>query len=244
MRIAVFGTGRVGTSFAHYARHLGADVAPISHEQADKHVSAVSAILATVDIVAAAIPDGVLASWFSAWKPAIGERPAIHFSGALTIPGMRGYHFLYSFPKTPLPADTMAKIAIARDAGSAPFAAIFPGATNPEFEVKAEDRAFYHALAVISGNFAAHVWNETARAFATRFPAAPQAALAFYLAGVVDRFRENPQNSMTGPIARRDPATVAANLAALEADPRLGALYRSFLESAWPDYQTGPAQGD
>ena len=42
---------------------------------------------------------------------------------------------------------------------------------------------------------------------------------------------------MTGPVARRDERTVAVNLKSLEGAPRLVALYRAFLSSAWEDYR-------
>jgi predicted short-subunit dehydrogenase-like oxidoreductase (DUF2520 family) len=98
-----------------------------------------------------------------------------------------------------------------------------------------EDRAFYHALAVVSGNFAAHLWNEAAAAFAARITPNAGDILSDYFGSVVARFRESPTASLTGPVARRDGATVKANLDALAAEPRLQSLYRAFLDSAWPD---------
>lgn len=241
MRLIIFGNGRVGASMARYARHLMVDVGVVSHaEAADR--PGVAARIAAADIVAAALPDDRLEAWLATWRPTIGDRRAIHFSGARQIDGMTGYHPLYSFPKEPLSPETMAGITIAREAGAPPFASVLPGAANPEFEVKSEDRAFYHALAVLSGNFAAHLWNEAAKAFGARFPVAPGDPMAYYVAGVVDRFRENPSDSATGPIARKDAATVAANLAALSHEPRLRALYLAFLASAWPDYPKAPAK--
>jgi predicted short-subunit dehydrogenase-like oxidoreductase (DUF2520 family) len=102
--------------------------------------------------------------------------------------------------------------------------------------VKDADRAYYHALAVLSGNFAAHLWNEAAKGFAGRLKVAPETILASYLAGLVERFRESPYDSLTGPVGRRDRASVEANLAALEGEPKLKALYASFIMSAWPGF--------
>lgn len=239
MRIFVFGTGRVGASFVQYARHLRHDVAGAGRRACDENPAAARRAVAGADIVAAAIPDDLLSAWFDEWRSVIGEKTVIHFSGAAEIVGMLGYHPLYSFPKEPLAPETMRQIAIARAVGAPPFSAILPGATNPELEVAVADRAFYHALAVLSGNFAAHLWNETALAFGSRFSTPPGDVMAFYLAGVVERFRENPLNSMTGPVARRDAGSVAANLAALDGHPRLKALYLDFLKSAWPTYPAG-----
>lgn len=237
MHLLIFGTGRVGTSLARYARHLGAEVSTVTRTKAENDRSAVSALVSVADVIAAAIPDDRLAGWLAAWGPVIGPKPAIHFSGALTIGGMRSYHPLYSFPRTALAPEVMATIAFAREEGAPPLASVLPGAENPEFAVSADGRAFYHALAVLSGNFAAHLWNETAKAFGARFNLQPEIILGGYLAGVVDRFRENPLDSMTGPAARKDAETVAANLKALEHEPRLKTLYESFLASAWPDWR-------
>ena len=235
MRLLIFGTGRVGKSIARYASHLGIETSAATHAMADTDRALVADMIRKADIVAAAIPDDSLSAWRDKFAAEIGRRPAFHFSGALTIPGLRGYHPLYSFPVRPLAPEIMAGIAIAREEGAPPFAEVLPGAGNPEIVVRAEDRAYYHALAVLSGNFAAHIWNEAARGFAARFGVSPETILSSYLAGVVDRFRENPLDSMTGPVARRDALSVAANRAALAGEPRLKALYEAFLASAWPE---------
>lgn len=234
MRLLIFGTGRVGKSMARYASHLGIETLVATRAMADGDKAPVADMIKSADVVAAAIPDDRLDVWREKFSAEIAGRPAIHFSGALTIPGVRGYHPLYSFPERPLPPDTMAGIAIAREEGAAPFSQILPGARNPEIVLRAEDRAYYHALAVLSGNFAAHIWNEAAKGFAARFGIAPETILSSYLQGVVDRFRESPFDSMTGPVARKDGLSVAANQAAIADEPRLKALYDAFLESAWP----------
>ena len=241
MRMLIFGAGRVGASLARYASHLGHEVFLVRRETARSDRAGVRALLGKADLIAAAVPDGAIAGWREEWAGEIGERVAIHFSGALAITGMRSYHPLYSFPTEPLSPATMSRVAIAREEGAPPFSSTLPGAANPEFVVRAADRPYYHALAVLSGNFAAHVWNETAKGFAARFGLPAEEILGSYLAGVVDRFRESPFDSLTGPIARRDAQTVDANLAALARDPRLKALYQAFLDSAWPG-RSGPGE--
>lgn len=230
MRIVIFGAGRVGGSVAAYARSLGHEAALVGR------ADAAEALVARADLIAAAIPDDALSGWFARWRGSLTGKPAIHFSGARVIEGLPGYHPLYSFPAAPLDPSEFGRIAIAREPGAARFADILPGANNPEFIVPAEDRAFYHALAVVSGNFAAHLWNETAAAFAARLGPDTSEIMSAYFGSVVARFRESPLSSLTGPVARRDAATVKANLEALAGEPRLLALYRSFLASAWPDW--------
>ncbi len=229
MRIVIFGPGRVGRSFCAFAQSLGAEAALLSRHDAAE------ALVARADLVAAAIPDDALGAWLDRWRGALEQRRAFHFSGARVLPGLPGYHPLFSFPSAPLDPADFGRIAIAREPGAIPFADLLPGARNPEFVVRDEDRAFYHALAVVSGNFAAHLWNETAAAFAGRLGPNAGDIMGAYLESVVARFRESPLASLTGPVARRDAATVRANLDALAGEPRLEALYRAFLDSAWLD---------
>ncbi len=236
IRIALFGRGRLGSSFAAYAVALGHAVETIAKPAALARPVDARQTVERADLVAAAIPDDALEPWRQDWKGDIGARPAIHFSGARVIEGVCGYHPLYSFPRISLDPAVMAGVAIAREEGAPPFADILPGATNPEFVIKAADRALYHALAVVSGNFAAHLWNASAEAFARQFEIAPGTVLAPYFASLVDRFAEAPLNSLTGPVARRDIRTVELNLDALSEDAQLQALYRAFLASAWPEF--------
>lgn len=241
MRVLMFGTGRLGASMAPYLSHLGNEVRVADRAAAR---SGTAPEFASSDLIAAAIPDDALESWYGAWRSEIGARPVIHFSGAKTISGMRSYHPLYSFPRKPLPAEIMSGIAIAREEGAAPFADLFAGARNPEFVIREADRAYYHAIAVLTGNFAAHLWNEAAKGLADRLSLQPDDVLAPYLEGVVDRFREAPADSMTGPLARRDRTTVRANLQALAGEPRLKALYEAFIDSAWPGFSADEKDPD
>ena len=237
MKYVIFGPGRVGKNIAAYVEELGDEAVLISRRCArDKREECVR-LIKDADIIAAAIPDSKLENWCAEWLDEIGERPAIHFSGAITIDGMYAYHPLYSFPPHALDPAVMKNVAFACSAEGPSFEDIFPGAPNPNFRIADEDRAHYHALAVLSGNFAAHLWNETAKTFETRYNVPAETILAGYFTSIVDRFRESPMNSLTGPVARHDEASVEANLEALEGDEKLTTLYRAFLQSAWPGYK-------
>lgn len=236
-RFAIFGTGRVGRNMAAYLRSLGHETTAITRSDATGDPARARVLASEADVVAVAIPDDKLAAWARDWRGAFEGKPVIHFSGAILVDGMMSYHPLYSFPRGELSPATMRMIALARQEGSPSFADLAPGAPNPEFVVADADRAYYHALAVLSGNFAAFLWNETARGFAGRLAIEPETMLASYLSGVVERFRESPFDSLTGPVARRDQATVEANLKALQGEPKLASLYRSFLEAAWPAFE-------
>ncbi len=233
----IFGCGRVGVNMATYLKHLGHKVRLLSHDDANNDRAACSKAIAGADVIAAAIPDDKLPAWHDEWRGEIGAKPAIHFSGAVSIDGFCGFHPLYSFPASPLSIDAMKEIAFACPLNGAPFAEIFPKAPNPHFEIADKDRARYHALAVLSGNMSSFVWNETAKEIAAYTGMAPERIMASYLGGILDGFVKNPASSLTGPIARHDKVTVERNLASLKDDPTLKGLYEAFLAAAWPDFE-------
>ena len=241
--VAILGAGRVGTNIAAYLRILGASPRLVTHAEARTDRAMVADRLASSDVVAIATPDTAIARAIDDWRDALEGKRVIHFSGALTIPGALGYHPLYSFPPHALPPDALRRIPFAVEEGAPPLAEVLPGAGNPTFVVKASDKAFYHAIAVLTGNFAAHIWNEAAAALPGRLPGLPPAALGPYLESVVERYCERPEASATGPVARRDPASVEANLRSLAAEPRLRRLYEAFLASAWPNRSPDSSTG-
>jgi predicted short-subunit dehydrogenase-like oxidoreductase (DUF2520 family) len=93
------------------------------------------------------------------------------------------------------------------------------------FQISDEDRALYHAAAVIGGNFLV-----TLHAAATRLlgdVGAPAEAILPLMGRTIENGFE-----LTGPIARGDWATVDDHLAALEARaPDLVPLYRALVEA-------------
>ena len=236
----IVGHGRVGANMASYLDHLGHQISVISRQFAEEKPEECVKLINAADVIAAAIPDDRLEGWHDQWRHRLGDKTTIHFSGAVTIDGAFGFHPLYSFPNSPVAVDDMKRIAFACPKGGPSFADVFVGAPNPHFDIADSDRARYHALAVLSGNLASYLWNETAREIAGFAGMAPETIMESYLGSLVDGFVANPTASLTGPIARRDAKTVDANLASLAADPKLRALYAAFLAAAWPDYDTTP----
>ena len=242
MRYIVFGMGRVGQNILHYLRAMGHDAEGVDILETPEELQRCQEIVESVDCVIATIPDSLLQSWYDEWHPLIGDKPAIHHSGAMVIEGMTSFHPLYSFPNTVLDVEVLKSIAFAVSAEGPEFADIFPGFPNPTFVVKTEDRARYHALAVLSGNFASYLWNQTAGGFSEFSDGDVAAIMSPYLQSVLERFCESPYDSLTGPVARRDIKSAQSNLRGLEADEKLRELYEAFLASAWPDFESEAAK--
>ncbi len=232
----IFGKGRVGRNLSHYLQSQGCRVDLVGKALSEEMLQRQIEVMNNADIVLAAIPDSLLGDWFDMWHGAIGARPAIHFSGAIAIEGMHSFHPLYSFPETVLSLDDLKKIAFACDKHGPTFSEIFPQLSNTTFVIEKEERALYHALAVLSGNFASFLWNQSAKEFDHISNGNVADIMGPYLESVLARFKETPFNSLTGPMARRDRASVEANRAALETNPELKKLYEAFLANAWPDY--------
>lgn len=232
----LFGAGRVGVNMSAYLTDLGHRSALISHNEAKTNPDQCREKMAGADIIAAAIPDDAIAHWRAQWADELRGAVVIHFSGAAQIDGVAAFHPLYSFPPRRVNSETMQTITFACPQGGPAFCDVFPGAPNPHFEIADSDRARYHALAVLSGNFSAFLWNETMKELA-QFPGLDaEAAMSRYLTSIIERFAEAPTGSLTGPVARKDARTVEANINALAENPKLKALYTAFLKAAWTDY--------
>ncbi len=107
------------------------------------------------------------------------------------------------------------------------FDELLPGLPNPHFEIAPQDKARYHALCVMAGNFSQILW----QAAATRFEGMGLRATALdpYLRQVAENFIAARGAALTGPLSRGDGATIERNLKALSGD-RLQGLYRAFLD--------------
>ena len=235
----IFGTGRVGPNIAALVENLGHSAQLVTRAQSADMVFCETAI-SKADIVAGAVPDDALASWRDRFKSVTGNRPMIHFSGASVIDGLHGYHPLYSFPKNVLRAEQLRSIAFACPKDAPALTEIFPKALNPTFQLHDSDRARYHALAVLSGNLPAYLWNQVSSALSEYANMAPDVIMRSYLESILERFLESPENSLTGPLARKDAKTVHSNLNALQDDPSLKPFYDTFKDVLWPDYPDQP----
>lgn len=234
----IFGAGRVGMNISEYLADLGHAAALISHDEAKSDPDRCREKIASAQIIAAAVPDDAIAPWRRQWEDDLRDKIVIHFSGAAQVPGVAAFHPLYSFPSHAVSPQTMRTVTFACPKSGPAFGDVFAGAPNPHFEIADADRARYHALAVLSGNFSAFLWNETMKELA-QFPGLDaEAAMHSYLGSIIERFAEAPTASLTGPVARKDAKSVAANLEALGANPKLKELYGAFLKGAWPDYSS------
>ena len=235
LRVGVVGPGRLGTALAGALREAGVAV---------EGPAARGEIPAGCDAIVLCVPDGEIEA---AAATVAGAAPLVgHTSGATPLSALApagaaafGLHPLQTFAGEPgagpgagaLAAFAGAGCAIAGTTAEAlAFAADLARALGmTPFEIDDQGRAAYHAAASVASNFLV-----TLQAAAERIAAGaglePEEARQLLLP-LLRRTIENvgelgPERALTGPVARGDEATVAAQRRAVgEAAPELLDLF-------------------
>ncbi|MDQ7772332.1 MAG: DUF2520 domain-containing protein [Elusimicrobiales bacterium] len=162
------------------------------------------------------LKDAAIAPFLAA-HPFLAGKRVMHFSGSLSVPGAVALHPLMPLAGRPLTLAEYRAIPFALEPGVS-LRRLVPEFANPVLRVRREDRPLYHALCVLGGNLPVLLWSKAAGELGRRFGVKPAQA-ARYFRAALDNFEAAPETALTGPIARRDRATVAAGVRALGADP-------------------------
>jgi predicted short-subunit dehydrogenase-like oxidoreductase (DUF2520 family) len=242
--VALVGRGRVGTTLARAFTDAGLTVhGPFGRE-------AVTVAEGTngggaFDAVLLCVPDSEIRSAAGAFAhiaPLVG-----HTSGATPLSAMapaeaRGAELFGLHPLQTLTGDTGAHRlagASCAVAGSTPRALaaardLAEGVGLEPFEIADEQRAAYHAAASTASNFLVTLQDsaETIARGAGMPPADARRALLPLVRATVENWaRTGPEEALTGPVARGDDDTVAAQRAAVErAEPAMLALFDALVD--------------
>jgi predicted short-subunit dehydrogenase-like oxidoreductase (DUF2520 family) len=178
-----------------------------------------------------AIKDSAIESWAREYR---GHHPTppqklIHFSGALTMDVASGMHPLMTFSTGFYELADYQKIPFVCEEGPLKFSDVFPDLKNPHFTIKAQDKAYYHALCVIGGNFSVILWNKLFEEFKTRFQLPPEVAFP-YLERITRNLESDSRQALTGPLQRKDLETIHKNLESLKGDSFQG-IYQAFAKA-------------
>ncbi len=155
----------------------------------------------------------------------------IHFSGSVLIANTLQFHPLMTFSKNLFSIDFYSKFSFVGIKGQPKLQDIFPFLQNPYFEIEPDQKAFYHALCVLSGNFTNLLWKKAFEDFDKL--QIPADAVIPYLEQIFTNIKLNHLSSLTGPIARKDIATLRKNLESLSNDPYHD-VYKSFVKAYDP----------
>jgi predicted short-subunit dehydrogenase-like oxidoreductase (DUF2520 family) len=236
LRVAVVGRGRLGTALSEALRSAGRDVTgPAGRDERPE-----------ADAVVLCVPDAEIPA--AAAAVAGGARFVGHTSGATPLSALEpagaegsfGLHPLQTFSGSPHDAERFASCRCAVGGTSAEALAAALGIARSlemePFELSDEQRPAYHAAASIASNFlvALEAAAEEVAAGAGLDAAEARAALAPLVRTTVENWAAvGPERALTGPVARGDELTVAAQRAAVRATaPQLEALFDVMVERA------------
>lgn len=219
-----------GRAARHFRRYLDLESIPFATWIREEGANALEKKTADADRILLLISDGAIES-FHAGHPFLKRSFCVHFSGALVSAAIRGAHPLMTFSDSLYDLATYRSIPfiIEKDRGS--LAELLPGLANPSFAIDARDKAIYHALSAMAGNFTVLLWEKAFREFDERL-GLPKAALIPYLRRVCENLARSAagESVLTGPLARNDSATIDRHLHELRGDA-FANVYRVFADA-------------
>jgi predicted short-subunit dehydrogenase-like oxidoreductase (DUF2520 family) len=215
----IVGDGKLARHLIHYFNLLRIPYRQWSRRDPSSPLEA----FAPCSTVLIAIQDSAIEPWASQYN---GPQKLIHFSGALTTKCAVGMHPLMTFSAGFYELAEYQRIPFICEDGPFGFTDIFPDLKNPHFKIKREDKAYYHALCVMGGNFSVILWNKLFEEFKTRLGLPAEAAFP-YLERITRNLESDSRQALTGPLQRKDLETVFKNLESLEGDS-FRSIYQAF----------------
>lgn len=175
------------------------------------------------DLIWLAISDSALIQFYEEHLSQV-KIPVVHFSGALHDTRMISAHPLMSFPLELMSADVYSKIHFVLT-GTKNLQQVLPGFINSFSLIDENQKAFYHSLCVVAGNFPQLLWNESLTEF--KKLDIPSQAVESYIRQITQNFLLLKEKSLTGPLVRKDQITIERNLKSLE-NSKLKKIYDAF----------------
>ncbi len=224
--VRIIGRGHAGGALAGALRSSGWTVDLVAHGDA-------SSAAQGVDLVLLAVPDAAVVDVASAVGQ-VDRTVVAHVAGSLGLKVLEPHarrasiHPLVALPNAEVGSQRLRAGAWFAVAGDPIAASMVESLGGHAFEVDDDDRAAYHAAAVIASNHLVALLAQAERVGA--LAGVPLDAYLDLVRATVDNVAElGPAAALTGPAARGDEATIARHLAALPPDER--ALYEALAEA-------------
>ena len=226
-RYALLGSGRLARHLAFYFKTEGLEIDTWARrsDADDDPEARLEAVVARCSHVLVLIADDAIQPFIDR-HGFLREKILIHCSGSLFLDEAEGAHPLMTFADDLYAPEVYRRIPFVTDAGGPGFANLFPDLPNPHYELAPEKKALYHAYCVASGNFTGLLWETVFADFEAEL-GLPKTALLPYMERVFANLK-SADGVVTGPLIRKDLATIQRNLAALEGKP-LQDVYKAFL---------------
>lgn len=239
MRIIIAGPGRAGGALAIAADRAGHQVvALLARRPSEITVASLLDVpfapwdepLPGADLLVVAVRDDAIGEVAERLAPQVGEiAAAVHLSGLKSVAALEplaaaglevgGFHPLQTLPDPLRGADALAGAHVAVTARGALLLELHALAQSlglRVFELADEQKAVYHAAAAASSNYVVAALSVAARLFDAA-GVDREVSRPLVEAVVANALDLGPERALTGPIARGDAGTVAAQVAAVRA---------------------------
>lgn len=219
------GDGKLANHLHSYFQQLGVFCQPWARSLDSK--SKLQNLLSESSHVLLCISDDAIEGFYKEYRSTNCQ--FVHFSGALEIQGVLGFHPLMTFGKEPYDLKLYESMAFV---GSKPiqlFQECFPFLKNNYFEISVNEKKKYHGLCTLAGNGTTLLW-EILLKEANQLGIAREAFLPF-LEKTTQNILNNDDGRFTGPWYRGDFDTIEKHLATFF-QTKFDSLYRSFLDLA------------
>lgn len=220
----VIGSGRVAQHFQHYFTLMQI---PFSSWHRQQDAQNLQEKLQRATHVLLLISDRAIENFIDNYLENCNSM-LIHFSGSLVTEKAYGAHPLFTFNQSKYSLEQYQAIPFILDHDAPDFEALFPQLPNLHVRLNKNQKAKYHALCVLSGNFSCMLWQKIFSEFENSFKI-PQTIAHPYLQQVMHNLLNDSRTAMTGPLVRGDTNTIQNNLAALDSDS-FQDIYKSFVE--------------
>lgn len=217
--VRIIGAGRAGSALATALDRVGWRVVELLGRGDDVADAALG-----VDVLVVATPDSAIGPVAAHVRP-VDTTVVVHLAGSLGLEALEPHvkrgavHPLVSIPAAQIGAERLLAGAWFAVAGDEIATRMVDDLGGRWFHVGDEDRALYHAAAVIASNHLVALLGQVDRI--ARGIGVPFSAYIDLARTTVDNVAElGPHDALTGPVARGDWATVARHLAALDPSER------------------------
>ncbi len=166
---------------------------------------------------------------FAEKYPDLLKMNLFHFSGSLYIEEIPSIHPLMTFTDQLYPLEKYESITFVHEKGKTSFKELFPNLPNRSEALDYRDKSLYHALCVLSGNFTTMLWQKTFTDFGEKLNLDPE-ILRPYMEQTFENLKNDWQNALTGPLARKDSHTINRNIESLTGDDYQN-VYRAFAQT-------------
>lgn len=221
-RYLLIGNGRVAKHFQHYFTLLKL---PFETWHRTESPEKLAHLVKDCTHILVLISDRAIENFVNQFIP--GNALCIHFSGSVVTQKAFGAHPLLGFNSHLYELEQYQSVPFILDHNAPEFETLLPGLPNQHVRLHTSQKAKYHALCVLSGNFSCMLWQKLCNTFEQEFHF--PASIAFpYLMQQAQNLKQNFKTALTGPLVRNDLATINKNILALESDP-FQEIYKSFV---------------